>query len=207
MRQFALLMTCVFAAPSLGLGETVYLNKDNISVAVGPGTSPGTFNNTFDNGQTIVKVIDAPSADAEELHNQTTHNWFTATDAGGGLELVFDLGVAYDISTLHFWNYTSEDFDVDNIDFTFFNLNGQQVGSISVQPELGTSPGITSQDTVLAAPVNVARINAFLTGSNREVDFQNVGFTAEVSVPEPSSLALLALGAAAIIARRRMVRR
>jgi len=183
---------------------SVYLNQANISVEVGPGTSPGSFNNTF-SGATIEKVIDAPSADAQEFHNQSTHIWFTASEAGGGLELLFDFGIAYDISTLHFWNYTNESFDVDNIDFTFFDLNSQQVGSLSVQPALGTSPGITAQDLALAAPLNIKSVRAFLTGSNRQVDFQNIGFTAEVSqIPEPATLGMLLVATATgLIARRR----
>ncbi len=204
------IVTCLLMSPALVLAESIYLNIDNISVAVGPGTSPGTFNNTFSGGQTIDKVIDAPSADAEEFHTQTTHIWFTAAQVGGGLELEFDLGIAYDISTLHFWNYTSEGFDVDNVDFTFFGPSGQQVGTLSVQPDLGTSPGITAQDIPLAAPLNVRRVTAFLTGSNREVDFQNIGFTAVVSqVPEPSTIGLVLLGtaiAAATIRRGRLAR-
>jgi hypothetical protein len=201
------LVTCLLASPTLVVAEPVYLNIDNMSVAVGPGTSPGSFNNTFNNAQTIDKVIDAPSAGAEEFHDQTTHIWFTADEVGGGLELEFDFGIAYDISTLHFWNYTSEAYDVDNVDFTFFGAGGQQVGALSIQPDLGTSPGITSQDIPLAAPLNVRRVTAFLTGSNRQVDFQNIGFTAGVSrVPEPSAVGLLLLGtgllAAAVRQRR-----
>lgn len=189
----------VFAAP-------VYLNFDNISVAVGSGTSPGSFNNTFNNGNTIDKVIDAPSADAEEFHNQTTHIWFTADLIGGGLELLFDFGQSFDISTLHFWNYTSESFDVDNIDFTFFDQNNSQVGALSVQPSLGSSPGILSEDINLAAPLNVQFVTAFLTGSNRQVDFQNIGFTAEISqVPVPGAVWLFGSGLVGLIgiARRK----
>ncbi|NNF17380.1 MAG: PEP-CTERM sorting domain-containing protein [Gammaproteobacteria bacterium] len=174
-------------ASSAGISD-VYLNIDNISVSVGAGTSPGTFNNTFNGGQTIDKVIDAPSADAEEFHNQTTHIWFTASEIGGGLELVFDLGIAYDITTLHFWNYTGEGYDVDNIVFDFFN-GTTNVGTVEIEPDLGTSPGITAQDILLAAPLNVTSVVAFLTGSNREVDFQNIGFTATVSqVPVPAAV-------------------
>lgn len=185
--------------------QTAYLNSDNISVAVGAGTSAGSFNNTFDNGATIQKVIDAPSAGAAEFHNQQTHIWFTANNIGGGLELIFDFQVAYDIQTLHFWNYDGEGFDVDNVDFKFFNSASQQIGSISVQPALGSSPAIFAQDIQLAAPLNVRFATAFLTGSNRQVDFQNIGFTAVVSVPEPSALALLSLGLLPIIyaSRRR----
>lgn len=208
-------MAAVAAAAVAGgaAGAPVYLNNTNISVAVGAGTSPGSFNNTFNGGQTIEKVIDAPSADAEEFHNQTTHIWFTADDVGGGLELEFDFGIEYDITTLHFWNYTSESFDVDNVDFDFFDGMGASVGSLSVMPALGSSPGIRAEDIPLAAPLNVRYVTAFLTGSNRQVDFQNIGFTAEVSTPRPpttpvplpaSGLLLVAGGAAlAGLSRRR----
>ncbi len=183
------------------LAAPVYLNNTNITVAVGPGTSAGTFNNTFAGGATIEKVIDAPSADAEEFHNQATHIWFTADTVGGGLELLFDFGIEYNTSTLHFWNYTGEGFDVDNVAFTFFNAANVQVGTLGVTPALGSSPGIRAQDIPLAAPLNVRFVTAFLTGSNRQVDFQNIGFTAEVSaptpsqsVPEPGTLGLVMLG-------------
>jgi len=179
----------------------IYLNIDNISVEVGPGTSPGSFNNTFSNGQTIDKVIDAPSADAEEFHNQTTHIWYTADQVGGGLELLFDFGLEYDITTLHFWNYTGEGYDVDTVDFTFYNALDQLQGTLTVNPALGSSPGIQAEDIPLPAPLNVRYVTAFLTGDNGEVDFQNIGFTAEESedqtqppaVPTPGTLALLGL--------------
>lgn len=187
--------------------QTVYLNQDNISVSVGAGTSPGTFNNTFDGGATITKVIDSATADAVEFHNQQTHIWYTASSVGGGLELLFDFGQAYDIQTLHFWNYDGEAYDVDNVSFKFFDVGNQQVGALDVQPALGSSPAIYAQDIELAAPLNVRYVSAFLTGSNAQVDFQNIGFTAVASVPEPDALALLGVGAltlaAAWLPRRR----
>jgi hypothetical protein len=198
-----LLTITVAALTMLGVvtahAAPVYLNKTNISVAVGPGTSPGTFNNTFAGGNTIEKVIDAPSADAVEFHDQVTHIWFTANQVGGGLELLFDFGQEYDINTLHFWNYTGEGFDVDNISFTMFNALNAQVGSLSVTPALGSNPGIRAQDISLAAPLNVQFVTAFLSGNNGQVDFQNIGFTGEVSDPvnpvsEPISVVLLATG-------------
>ena len=189
----------------------VYLNQTNISVSVGAGTTSTSSNNTFSGGQTIDKVIDAPAADSEEFHNQTTHIWYSGP-VGSGLELLFDFGVQYDLSTLHFWNFPGEGFDVDNIDFTFFDASNTQVGALSVAPALGSSPGIRAQDIVLAAPLNVQFVTAFLTGSNGAIDFQNIGFTANLStdrctidptdpicnpvgtpVPEPDSIALLAI--------------
>lgn len=182
---------------SAAFATPVYLNQSLISVSVGAGTSAGTFHNTFDGMQTVDKVIDAPSASSDEFHNQTTHFWYTANDAGGGLELLFDFNQEYDISTLHFWNFTGENFDVDNVDFTFFNAANTQVGTLSILPALGSSGGISAQDIVLAAPLNVQFVTAFLTGTNREVDFQNIGFTAEESisvVPIPAALPLFLSG-------------
>lgn len=190
-----------------GQAQTVYLNQDNIAVSIGAGTSAGTFNNTFAGGATITKVIDAPTAASPEFHNQATHIWFTANSVGGGLELLFDFGQAYDIQTLHFWNYDGEAFDVDNVSFKFFDESNQQVGALDIQPALGSSPAIFAQDIELAAPLNVRHVSAFLTGSNAQVDFQNIGFTAVASVPEPDALALLGVGAltlsAAWLPRRR----
>lgn len=196
---FSIFISCVLSLSTMGaLAGPIYLNQSNITVSVGAGTSPGTFNNTFDNGQTINKVIDAPSADAEEFHTQASHIWFTANEVGGGLELIFDFLVEYDLAILHFWNYTAEAFDVDQIDFTFYNSLNIEVGELSVFPSLGTSPGITAEDILLAAPLNVQYVSAFLTGTNRQVDFQNIGFTAQrsepVPVPEPSTIILTGLG-------------
>lgn len=191
----ALVCAATFAISSAAAAAPVYLNDPLISVSVGAGTTATTSNNTFNNGQTINKVIDAPSADALENHNQTTHIWFSS----GGLELLFDFGQEYDISTLHFWNYNGEAYDVDNIDFTFFNSAMAQVGTLSILPALGSPGGIEAQDIVLAAPLNVQHVTAFLTGSNGQVDFQNIGFTAEVSdpvdpIPLPAGLPLLLTG-------------
>ena len=177
---------CVAMSSSAAWAAPIYLGQSRVTVSVGEGTSPGSFNNTFAAGNTIDKVIDAPSADAEEFHSQTTHVWFTAAEVGGGLELLFDFDQEYDISTLHFWNYTGEGFDVDEVDFTFFDASAAEVGNLTVMPELGTAPGITAQDIPLAAPLNVQSVNALLTGSNGQVDFQNIGFTAEVSAPSPT---------------------
>lgn len=211
MKTTAALFAAISLLASAAAAAPVYLNDSLINVSVGAGTSAGSFNNTFNGGQTIGKVIDAPGADAEEFHDQTTHIWFTADSLGGGLELLFDFNQEYDISTLHFWNYTSESYDVDNVDFTFYDNTSTQVGSLSIMPSLGSSPGIRAEDIALAAPLNVQFVTAFLTGSNREVDFQNIGFTAEISTPKPPPvvplpaglpLLLTGLAGAGLLARR-----
>lgn len=181
-----LTLAAVLTMSSAAFAASVYLNESLIQVSVGSGTTATSSNNTFNGGQTINKAIDAPSADAEEFHNQTTHIWFS----GGRLELLFDFNREYDISTLHFWNYTGESYDVDHIDFTFFDGLSNEVGHLSVTPALGSSPGITAEDISLAAPLNVQFVTAVLTGTNDQIDFQNLGFTAKVSTPQNPSAAL-----------------
>ncbi|MEL7514893.1 MAG: PEP-CTERM sorting domain-containing protein [Pseudomonadota bacterium] len=169
--------------PMIGQAATVYLNKDNISVSVGSNTGPGSSNNTFSGGQTIEKVIDAPAADAVDDHNQTTHIWYSFPDPSDGLELIFDFGVSYDIATLHFWNYFGESFDVDQVDFSFFNSLGDLIGTETILPPLGSSTGNLATDIALVSPLNTRTVSAFLTGTNGQVDFQNIGFTAAASDP------------------------
>lgn len=161
-------------------GSALYLNVDNITVRVGDGTSEGNLHGSLD-GPLIDKVIDAPSADASEIHNQITHIWFTASTPTGGLELIFDFGTEYDLTTLHFWNFNAEAYDVDAIEFTFYNVVEEEVGGLSLSPNLGSPGGIEAQDIPLKAPKNVQYVRAYLTGSNGQVDFQNIGFTALVS--------------------------
>lgn len=158
-----------------------YLNIDNITVEIDPDAPKGLSNNTFSGGRTIDKVIDAPSADAEEFHNQATHIWFYFKDPSQGLNLIFDLKRDYDINTLHFWNYTGEGYDVDRITFTFYNKDREELGTRSLEPALGSVPGIRAQDILLNAPLNVRYVRAVLTGTNGHIDFQNIGFTAERS--------------------------
>lgn len=198
---------CFVLSCTAASAQSVYLNQSNITVAVGAGTSPGTFNNTFANGATITKVIDAPSAAAPEFHNQQTHNWFTADDVGDGLELRFDFPISCNISTLHFWNYDGEAFDVDNAAFSFYGSANQLLGTLAIAPALGGYPAIYAQHIPLAAPLNVSYVTAFLTGSNREVDFQNIGFTAVAApVPEPATVAMFGMGVALLAAGRRRLK-
>ena len=68
----------------------VCLSIGNITVEEGPNTSAGTFDDTFTLRAGIEKVINAPSADVEEIHSQSSRIWFTAEVVGGGVDLRFD---------------------------------------------------------------------------------------------------------------------
>lgn len=222
LRGVGMMASCLVIA-TLGAAHAapVYLNDQNITVVL--GASHGA-SNPFANvslAQSLANIIDAPSAAASELHNQSTHVWVS----GGHLELDFDFGVEYDLTTLHFWNYHSEAYDVDDIVFTFYDSSYSQVGLLNVQPLLGNATGSDSdplfaEDYALNFPSNVQYVNALLTGTNGQVDFNNIGFTAVLSdpdpdpdpgpgpnpVPEPTSLALIGIGLAGFgLMRRRQL--
>lgn len=105
-------------------------------------------------------------------------------------------------------------FDVDQVDFTFFNSAGDEIGTESLNPALGSSGGIEAEDIPLVSPLNTRSVTAFLTGTNGQVDFQNIGFTANVSDPEddpdlpapiplPAAMWLMAGGLGALAMTRR----
>ena len=75
---------------------------------------------------------------------------------------------------------------MDSIVFTFFDAGMNVVGTLTESPRLGNTDGsdgtpITPEDYDLDFPSNVRHVNALLSGSNNQVDFNNIGFTAELS--------------------------
>jgi len=159
--------------------RTVYLNEQNTIVSLGEGMLAEPFQNRSA-ADSLASIIDAGAADSPEDHNQQTHVWVS----GRPLSLRFDFGTEYDLRQLHFWNYFAEDFDVDNVDFTFFDESNNVVGNLlNIVPKLGgnsTNP-IFSETIPLSFPSNARFVNAVLTGSNNEVDFNNIGFTGKLS--------------------------
>jgi hypothetical protein len=134
--------------------------------------------------ESLTNAIDAASADTTETHSQATHVWVS----GGPLELDFDFRQEYDLKAFHFWNYHTEQFDVDLIEFTFFNGRGEIVGTLDFQPDLGTGVTQTSQDYELDFPDRVQYVNAVLTGTNGQVDFNNIGFTGNIGALDPGAV-------------------
>lgn len=194
--QKLLAIVSIAVIPSIVNAAPIYLNNQNISVSLGSSMAPNPFANrsTIDS---LASIIDASTASTSEFHNQSTHVWVS----NGTLELVFDLQKEYDLTTMHFWNYHSEGFDVDNIDFKFYDNTNNLVGSLlNVAPALGGSASsdstpIFAQDYILSFPSEVRYINAVLSGSNGQVDFNNIGFTGSISpVPEPTMVLLLLAG-------------
>lgn len=140
----------------------VYLNAPNISVTLVPPT-------TLHQGE-IASIIDAPSATATDPHTDATHVW-----AKGDTVLLFDLQGDYQLETIHFWNFTEERFDVDNIQFEFLSAADEVISEIAVEPQTGFEDILAEDFPVDVSGVRYVR--ATLTATNNEVEFQNIGFT------------------------------
>jgi hypothetical protein len=181
----------VCSAAQAQTGSQIYLNGSNISVALSDfhDGDPEPFANRS-TADSLIGLIDAPSADAGELHGQSTHIWVS----GGQLEVVFDFGVEYDLTELHFWNYHSESYDVDDVDLLFFDSEMNSVGTLlDISPALGNSSGsnfdpIFAEDTPLQVQSGVRFVRATFAGTNSQVDFNNIGFTGSVSGADPDVL-------------------
>lgn len=193
INRYCVVIFTMIAVSFSNMAYAVYLNDQNISVSLGSSMSAEPFANrsAIDS---LASIIDAPSAAASEDHTQLTHLWVS----GGHLELDFDFGAEYNLTTFHFWNYFAEGFDVDNIDLNFFDSTNTLVGSLlNIAPQLGGAGGnpIFAEDFALSFPSNVQFVNAVLTGTNNQVDFNKIGFTGELSqVPLPAAIWFLLSG-------------
>lgn len=98
--------------------------------------------------------------------------------------MIFDFEVEYSLREVYFWNYFAEQFDVDEIDLSFYDLAGTLTGTAILQPRLGQNAnGVNGNDIVaetipLAAVYTASRVVALLTGTNGQIDFQNFVFRA-----------------------------
>lgn len=236
IRRRTLLATATIVAMAFfsaaAVASPIYLNHENMTVALGSSHDDAVASNpTFGPFQNVnidnslANIIDAPSADAGEFHNQSTHVWSEAP-----LELVFDLLTDYDILSLHFWNYHSFGWEVGGISLTFFDVNNTFVGDYLASPHLGGRPDASDNDATEifaqnfdlsgASFTDVRFINAVLFGGPTrptQVDFQNIGFTGllsgedlitpppppPVSVNEPATVLLLLAGLLGLVFTRR----
>jgi hypothetical protein len=156
---------------------------DNLSVSVslGSGSNPnGGFVNV-PTAQSLDNVIDCLDVNEGETHTQASHVWWNPAP----LELDFDfLGVEHELIQIHFWNYFGETYDVDQIDFEFFDLNGEMSGNLTVFPRNGQNANgqntndIVAETFFLENPITTATMTAVLTSNNGQIDFQNLVFTA-----------------------------
>lgn len=175
--------TLIALLPRIATGAaTIYLN-DETGVTVGVGgvsNKDGDFVNV-PLEQSLANIINLKNATDTMLNNEQPNTWWTP----GPLELIFDLGASHELVQIHFWNYFTEDFDVDHIDFTFFDDEDNSiVGLMSVSPRAGenihgqNTDWVVAETYTLEAPTKTRRVSATLTSTNGEIYFSNIGFTA-----------------------------
>jgi hypothetical protein len=154
-----------------------------VFVAVGPRSNPaGGFVEPLQ--QSLDNIIDCLDPTMGEAHTKASHVWWNP----GPLELLFSFGQdgdaeSYDISSILFWNYFGEDFDVDSIDFEFFSRNGVSLGTFFFNPRLGANAAAVNANDIVAEQVNlpmvisaVTNVTALLSSTNGQLDFQNFVF-------------------------------
>jgi hypothetical protein len=150
---------------------TTYLNDAQITIA---DFSPPAIAGLVDN------AIDAPTVLASDPHTVSSHVY-----TGADITLELDLGDDYDLEYLHFWNYTSETFDADDVSVTFRDAQGAEVTTFDFQPRTSQAP-IYGQDFPLSGAFAVRTVEVLLSGSNSETDFQNIGFTGRATSDVPA---------------------
>ena len=116
-------------------------------------------------------VIDATSPTQFDPHTSVSHVWTDAAD----IELRFELSSVYYIEQMHFWNYTEEEYDVDEVTASFYNAADELVKEVIFNPQLGFE-GILAEDIVINA-TDVSYVHVLLSGSNNKAEFQNIGFS------------------------------
>lgn len=156
--------------------RVVFFNEQNADVVLGEGMPAEPFRNRT-TADSLASIIDAPSARAREDHTPQTNVGVSGRD----LSLEFDLRGEFPVTTFHFWNDFDESFDVDSITLQFFDNDRNPVGgAFEFSPRPGGSGGnsIAAEDFDLSLEAPVRYASVLLRGSNGEVNFSNIGFSA-----------------------------
>ena len=144
----------------------VYLKAPDLTVTV---ETP----ETLEDGSTPANIIDAASPTVFDRHSNSSHVW-----GKGTVTLLFDLQGVYQLEAIHFWNYTSENYDTDSIEFSFYDSANELLSQMTVAPQTGFE-NILAEDF----PVDVSGVRyvrAILTAI--VIGFGMTGFVIELAL-------------------------
>ncbi len=202
-RHLLILLSLIATVTTSSSAFALYLNDTNISVTLG-NTMPAEPFMSRSTTDSLASIIDAESATSSERYIQGKTN---VTLSNASLELDFDLGISHELIThFHFWNFNGETFDVDQISLNFSDQNNSLINStpIVLTPTFAPpGPLIFAEDFDIS--VSDARyVNALLTGTNGQVSFLNIGFTA---VPLPAGIWFIISGLSVLFSFRSRVKK
>lgn len=143
--------------------NSTYIGADAISVTL---EAPATLR-----GGVVANITDAPSALSFDPHTEQSHVW----GQDEPVSLLLELDNTYYIEQMHFWNFTGEGYDVDEIKATFYNEADAVIKEVTVAPQTGFESILAEDFAIDAAGVSYIRV--VLSATNNEVEFQNLGFS------------------------------
>ena len=122
MRFGRMILAVLFVGVVSGSAAPIYLND----VA---GVSVGLNSGALSGGQ-LPNIIDAPDASASEPHSGSTHAYISGN--GAQMDLRFDLGADYTLTTFYLWNYEPGlSWSVDTFDIDFLAADMSGIGTFS----------------------------------------------------------------------------
>jgi hypothetical protein len=171
-------------------------------------------------GETIDNTgLSGTGISVTETHSVNSGNsgsyWLSASGGNAAEVLTFDLGAAYNVDTIHQWLYTrtgEEDRGIQTFDIAFSTDNGVSYTAAVSAASLGMSnfteatieplPAQTRTFTEQTGVTHIRFSNITNFGDPNFIGLSEIKFEGTL-VPEPSSTALLGLGALGLIIRRR----
>ncbi len=183
--------------------HALYLNGANMTVTVPAATFNPFMGMSFEEG--LRRIIDAPSADAAEYHDVSTHVFVF----GDRITLRFDFGREVDLQAVHFWNYHTDYASVDTVLAALRNDAGEELRLVNFDPRPGglqhsdATPIYAESFPMLQSHVRTVTLLMRSDDYDLALDFQNIGFTAADPVPEPGAAWLFGAGLLGLMGLRR----
>ena len=196
-------------------------NTDFAHTIDGSGLVVSTSVDVPNTGNTVSDTPKHVTADNSGLNNQNALDYNSRAAGTSTPTIVFNLGGTHDISQMLLWNYSERyngtyynDRGVNAFIIKFSTDGGStfatgEQGNATIAPSFGTPSGNTENFYIepykftFQEKQGVTHVSFEATTNHGAANFTGIGEVRFVTVPEPSSSALLALGGLALILRRK----